>query len=84
MTITKMLKAWLKENDWPTSPTRIGPGSCGQSNCRAQHAYVEAVGRPSMLTDEVVYAFIFDRPCNYHESNWDAPYRQRLGLSAKP
>jgi len=42
VTITKMLKAWLKSNPWPTEPLRLGPGSCG-TGCRKQHAYVEAV-----------------------------------------
>ena len=83
MTILKMVKAWLKDHDWPTEPVRLGPGSCGQGSCKTQHAYAEAVGRPTMFSDKVVYVFIYDRPCNYHESVWDRAKRKEMGLGVR-
>ena len=88
MNILYMVKEHIKIHGWPTDTLRLGPATCGQArpnrkaDCRTTHAYAEAVGRPSMFDAEVVYAFVYDRPCNAHESVRDPEHRKKVGLRA--
>ena len=86
MNIIRMVKAHINIHGWPSEPVRVGPATCGQpknghkSECRTAHAYAEAVGKTSMF-DDTFFVFIYDRPCNAHESAWDPKMRRKVGLS---
>ncbi len=84
MNIVRMVKDHIKIHGWPSEPTRVGPGTCGQapasrkSDCRTAHAYAEAVSQKDMFED-TPYVFIYDRPCNLHDKSTRVGGRPEYG-----
>ena len=53
-TIQKLVKKYLKVNNWPEEEVTVGPGTC-DLDCDKKHAYAKTVA---------LGAWVYSRPCS--------------------
>ena len=72
MNILQVVKAYVKENGWPSQEGIIvGPATCGQGGCRRKHAKAKTVrNHPKNPGKDKLGLIHFQywRPCDRHDT----------------